>query len=270
MKLLKDILYRAGMQEVHGDLNLAIESIHMDSREVLAFSLFAAVRGTQVDGHDYIVTAIEKGAMAIICDEFPAAMKDGITYVRVTNSAEALGIIASNFYDNPSAKLKLVGITGTNGKTTSATLLFDLFRSLGYKCGLISTVVNRIGKNEVDATHTTPNPIALQRLFGEMVDAKVTHCFMEVSSHAIHQRRIAGAEFDIAVFTNISHDHLDYHGTFDEYIKAKKLFFDSLSAGAHALYNLDDAHGEVMIQNCKASKHSYAVRSMADFRGDRG
>lgn len=266
MKLLKDILYRAGMQEVQGDLNMAVESIHQDSRQVVAFSLFAAVRGTQVDGHDYISTAIEKGAMAIICEEFPTELKSGVTYVRVADSGEAIGRIASNFYDNPSAQLKLVGITGTNGKTTSVTLLFDLFRSLGYKCGLISTVVNRIGKEELDATHTTPDPISLQRLFAQMVEAKVTHCFMEVSSHAIHQRRIAGAEFDVAVFTNITHDHLDYHGTFDEYIKAKKLFFGTLSPQAHALYNIDDAHGQVMVQNCSAHKHGYAVRSMAEFR----
>ncbi len=266
MKLLKDILYKAGMVEVRGDLNLAVESIHLDSRKVKGFSLFVAVRGSIVDGHDYIESAIAKGAMAIVCESFPEEQKAGITYVKVKSSGEALGHIASNFYEHPSAKIKLIGVTGTNGKTTTVTLLFDLFRSLGYKCGLISTVVNRIGKEAIDATHTTPDPISLQKLFAQMVEQKVTHCFMEVSSHAIHQGRIAGAEFDIAVFTNISHDHLDYHGTFDDYIKAKKQFFDKLSASAHALYNLDDVHGEVMVQNSRAQKHGYAIRSMAEYR----
>ncbi|NND95427.1 MAG: UDP-N-acetylmuramoyl-L-alanyl-D-glutamate--2,6-diaminopimelate ligase [Flavobacteriales bacterium] len=266
MKLLKDILYRAGIQEVHGDLNMAIESVHMDSRKVLAFSLFVAIKGSKVDGHEYMDLAIEKGATAIICEELPSVIKKGITYVRVLDSAAALGHIASNFYDDPSSKLNLIGITGTNGKTTSATLLFDLFKSLGYKCGLISTVVNRIGREEIAATHTTPDPIALQKLFSQMVEKKITHCFMEVSSHAIHQRRIEGARFDVAVFTNITHDHLDYHGTFDNYIKAKKLFFDRLSSDAHALYNLDDPHGDIMVQNCDAHLHTYAIRSMAEFR----
>jgi UDP-N-acetylmuramoyl-L-alanyl-D-glutamate--2,6-diaminopimelate ligase len=266
MKLLKDLLYRAGMEEVIGDLNLAIESIHMDSREVKAFSLFAAVKGSQVDGHDFISAAIEKGAMAIVCESIPHAQRTGVTYVRVKNAALAIGIIASNYYEQPSDKLKLVGVTGTNGKTTTVSLLFDLFKSLGYKCGLISTVLNRIGKEELPSTHTTPNPIALQALFREMVDAKVSHCFMEVSSHAIHQHRIAGANFDVAVFSNISHDHLDYHGSFDEYIKAKKMFFDGLNTEAKALYNKDDVHGEVMVQNCRAEIQSYAIRSMADFR----
>jgi UDP-N-acetylmuramoyl-L-alanyl-D-glutamate--2,6-diaminopimelate ligase len=266
MKLLKDILYRAGMQEVHGDLNLAIESVHMDSRKVMAFSLFAAIKGTQVDGHEYIAKAVEQGAVAIVCEEMPQDLRDGVTYVRVQDAAKALGRIAANFYDNPSTKLKLVGVTGTNGKTTTTTLLFDLFKSLGYKCGLISTVQNRIGREVIEATHTTPDPIALQRLFAQMVEKKVSHCFMEVSSHAIHQRRIEGAEFDVAVFTNITHDHLDYHGTFNEYIKAKKLFFDGLSSEADALYNLDDPHGEIMVQNSRARLHSYAIRSMAEFR----
>jgi UDP-N-acetylmuramoyl-L-alanyl-D-glutamate--2,6-diaminopimelate ligase len=266
MKLLKDLLYKAGMIEVEGDLNLAVESIHMDSRLVKGFSLFVAVRGSLTDGHSFIDGAIARGAMAIVCEEFPSDIKSGITYVKVKSSGEALGFIASNFYENPSAKIKLVGVTGTNGKTTTVTLLFDLFRSLGYKCGLISTVVNRIGKEVLDATHTTPNPIALQQLFAQMVGQKVTHCFMEVSSHAIHQGRIAGAAFDVAVFTNITHDHLDYHGTFDEYIKAKKAFFDKLSSSAHALINMDDPHAEIMVQNCSASTHGYAIRSMAEYR----
>ncbi|NNC82817.1 MAG: UDP-N-acetylmuramoyl-L-alanyl-D-glutamate--2,6-diaminopimelate ligase [Flavobacteriales bacterium] len=266
MKLLKDILYKTGLQEVHGDLNLAIESIHMDSRSVLAFSVFIAVPGTQVDGHRYIDSALEKGAVAIVCQTLPDELKEGITYVRVADTAKALGQMASNFYDNPSQGLKVVGITGTNGKTTTTTLLFDLFRSLGYKCGLISTVHNRIGKDTLPATHTTPDPIALQQLFAQMLEKKVTHCFMEVSSHAIHQHRVQGVEFDVAVFTNITHDHLDYHGTFNEYIKAKKRLFDGLSSQADALYNVDDPHGEIMVQNSSAKKHSYAIRSIADFR----
>lgn len=266
MRLLKDILYRAGIEEVHGPLNIAIESVHMDSREVKAFSLFVAVKGVTVDGHEFIPRALESGALAIVCEQLPEERKEGVTYVRVTDSSSAVGHIAANFFDNPSESFKLVGITGTNGKTTTVTLLYDLFRSLGKKTGLVSTVVNRIGKEEIPATHTTPDPISLQALFSQMRDAGVRYCFMEVSSHAIHQQRIAGSAFDVAVFTNITHDHLDYHGTFDEYIKAKKLFFDKLSADADALYNLDDAHGDIMVQNCKARKASFAIRSMADYR----
>ncbi len=266
MKLLKDILYRTGMEEVSGPMNLAVENIHMDSRQVTAFSLFVAVKGVQVDGHEYIGTAIEKGALAVVCEVLPDERKPGVTYVRVKDTSEALGQIASNFYDNPSSRLKLIGVTGTNGKTTTVSLLYKLFVNLGYKCGLISTVVNRIGHKSLDATHTTPDAISLQKLFREMLDAGVTHCFMEVSSHAIHQRRIAGTSFDIAIFSNITHDHLDYHGTFDEYIKAKKLFFDKLSAESIALVNQDDPHGEIMVQNTKAKAYFYAIRGMADFR----
>ena len=266
MKLLKDILYKAGMVEVVGPLNLAIENIHMDSRKVSAFSLFAAVKGSQVDGNDFIEKAIAQGAVAIICEELPEAKKSHVTYVRVNNTADALGQIAANFFDNPSDSLTLVGVTGTNGKTTTVTLLYKLFVQLGYKCGLISTVVNRIGRKVLDATHTTPDAISLQRLFREMVDADVTHCFMEVSSHAIHQRRIVGSKFNVAVFSNITHDHLDYHGTFGEYIKAKKLFFDELPTGSLALINQDDPHGEIMVQNTRAKVNFYAIRSMADYR----
>ena len=266
MKLLKDILYRTGMEEVSGPMNLAVENIHMDSRQVTAFSLFVAVKGVQVDGHEYIGTAIEKGALAVVCEVLPDERKPGVTYVRVKDTSEALGQIASNFYDNPSSRLKLIGVTGTNGKTTTVSLLYKLFVNLGYKCGLISTVVNRIGHKSLDATHTTPDAISLQKLFREMLDAGVTHCFMEVSSHAIHQRRIAGTSFDIAIFSNITHDHLDYHGTFDEYIKAKKLFFDKLSVESIALVNQDDPHGGIMVQNTKAKAYFYAIRGMADFR----
>jgi len=266
MKLLKDILYKAGMLEVVGPLNMAVENIHLDSRKVTSFSLFTAVRGTLVDGHEFIAKAIEQGAVAVICEEFPSEMKSGITYVRVNDTSQALGQIASNFYDNPSSQLNLVGVTGTNGKTTTVTLLFKLFSALGYKCGLISTVVNRIGRKILDSTHTTPDAISLQRLYRQMVDAEVTHCFMEVSSHAIHQRRIAGTEFNVAVFSNITHDHLDYHGSFDEYIKAKKLFFDELPRNSFALINQDDPHGEIMVQNTRSKIYYYAIRSMADFR----
>ena len=266
MKLLKDILYKVRIEQVVGSTNTAIEHIVFDSRKVTAFSAFVATRGTQVDGHAYIAKAVELGALAIICEELPAELKDGVTYVRVQNAAEALGQLAANFHDSPAKKLKLVGITGTNGKTSTATLLFRLFRSLGYKCGLISTVEIRIGQRTIPSTHTTPDAVRLNELLAEMVAEKVTHCFMEVSSHSVVQERIAGLHFAAGVFTNITHDHLDYHGTFAEYIKAKKRFFDQLPASAFALVNADDVNSAVMLQNTKASKHSYAVRSMADHR----
>ncbi|HOZ40085.1 MAG TPA: UDP-N-acetylmuramoyl-L-alanyl-D-glutamate--2,6-diaminopimelate ligase [Flavobacteriales bacterium] len=266
MKLLKDILYKVRIEQVVGSTNTAIEHIVFDSRKVTAFSAFVAARGTQVDGHAYIAKAVELGALAIICEELPAELKDGVTYVRVQNAAEALGQLAANFHDSPAKKLKLVGITGTNGKTSTATLLFRLFRALGYKCGLISTVEIRIGQRTIPSTHTTPDAVRLNELLAEMVAEKVTHCFMEVSSHSVVQERIAGLHFAAGVFTNITHDHLDYHGTFAEYIKAKKRFFDQLPASAFALVNADDVNSAVMLQNTKASKHSYAVRSMADHR----
>ncbi|MBP7408239.1 MAG: UDP-N-acetylmuramoyl-L-alanyl-D-glutamate--2,6-diaminopimelate ligase [Flavobacteriales bacterium] len=266
MKLLKDILYKVRIEQVVGSTNTAIEHIVFDSRKVTAFSAFVAARGTQVDGHAYIAKAVELGALAIICEELPAELKDGVTYVRVQNAAEALGQLAANFHDSPAKKLKLVGITGTNGKTSTATLLFRLFRALGYKCGLISTVEIRIGQRTIPSTHTTPDAVRLNELLTEMVAEKVTHCFMEVSSHSVVQERIAGLHFAAGVFTNITHDHLDYHGTFAEYIKAKKRFFDQLPASAFALVNADDVNSAVMLQNTKASKHSYAVRSMADHR----
>ena len=266
MKLLKDILYKVRIEQVVGSTNTAIEHIVFDSRKVTAFSAFVATRGTQVDGHAFIAKAVELGAVAIICEELPADPKDGVTYVRVPNAAEALGLLAANFHDLPSRRLKLVGITGTNGKTSIATLLFRLFRSLGYKCGLISTVEIRIGQRTISSTHTTPDAVRLNELLAEMVAEKVTHCFMEVSSHSVVQERIAGLHFAAGVFTNIAHDHLDYHGTFAEYIKAKKRFFDQLPATAFALVNADDVNSAVMLQNTKATKRSYAVRSMADHR----
>lgn len=264
MKLLKDILYRAGIEEVVGSTNVAIENVCTDSREAKKFSLFIAVKGTLTDGHAYIEKAIEQGALAIVCQELPKELKKEVNYVQVKNSRYAAGVIASNFYDNPSQDLKLVGITGTNGKTTTATLLYELFKALGYKVGLISTVRNLINDAVVTATHTTPDPINLNKLLAEMVDAGCEFCFMEVSSHALDQHRVAGIEFAGAIFTNITHDHLDYHETFSNYIKAKKMLFDGLSSKAFALVNVDDKNGEVMVQNTKAKIVTYGLKSMAD------
>lgn len=265
MKLLKDILYKVRIEQVVGSTNTAIEKLCFDSRGVVPFTAFVATRGTQVDGHAFIGKAIAAGASAVVCEELPEEIKEGVTYVRVASSTEALGIMAANFHDQPSRKLKLVGITGTNGKTSTATLLYRLFRSLGYKCGLISTVEVRIGQRTIESTHTTPDAVRLNELMATMLAERVTHCFMEVSSHSVVQERIAGLHFTGGVFTNITHDHLDYHGTFAEYIKAKKRFFDQLPAGAFALVNADDANSAVMLQNTKALKRSYAVRNMADY-----
>ncbi len=264
MKLLKDILYRAGIEEVIGSTNIAIGSICTDSRAATKSSLFIAVKGLEQDGHAYIPKAISQGALAIICEVLPKELNKDTNYIRVKNSRYAAGIIASNFYDNPSDSLKLVGITGTNGKTTCATLLYELFCGLGHKVGLISTVRNLINGNEVVATHTTPDPISLNKLLSDMVNSGCSHCFMEVSSHALDQHRVAGLNFSGAIFTNITHDHLDYHGSFDHYIKSKKLLFDQLPKNAFALTNLDDRNGEVMVQNCKAQLLTYGLKSMAD------
>ena len=266
MKLLKDILYKAGIIEVVGSTNVAITALTFDSRKIEKDSLFIAVKGTQNDGHVYINDVITKGAIGILCEEFPSEINDKVTYVKVKDTSAALGIIASNFYDNPSEKLKLVGVTGTNGKTTTVTLLFNLFKKLGYKVGLLSTVKNQINNDVQAATHTTPDAIQLNALLKQMVDKGCTHCFMEVSSHAVVQNRIAGLVFTGGVFTNITHDHLDYHKTFDEYIKAKKRFFELLGNSAFALTNKDDANGDVMLQNSKALKKTYSLRSMADYK----
>lgn len=266
MKLLKDILYKAGIEDVVGSTHLAVERICFDSRQADKMCAFVAVRGTQTDGHLFINKAIEQGARIVICEELPDDLKPEVTYVRVKSTQTALGVIAANFYDNPSEKIHLIGVTGTNGKTTVVTLLFQLFKALGYKSGLLSTVVNRIGNQEVKATHTTPDPIQLNQLLAQMVEAGCQYCFMEVSSHAIHQERIGGLVFKGALFTNITHDHLDYHKTFDEYIKAKKLFFDGLNNEAFALVNADDSHGEIMLQNTKAKKLYFALKRDADFR----
>ncbi|OIQ32121.1 MAG: UDP-N-acetylmuramoyl-L-alanyl-D-glutamate--2,6-diaminopimelate ligase [Crocinitomix sp. MedPE-SWsnd] len=266
MKNLQDILYKIGLLETHGSTNIEISEVVFDSRKVTDASLFVATKGVTVDGHNFIEGALQSGAVAILCEDLPAELQKGITYIKVKDSHEALGLAASNYYGNPSKELKLVGITGTNGKTTTTTLLHDLVLSLGYPAGLISTVVNKISQEEIPATHTTPNPIALNALLRDMVDAGCEFCFMEVSSHAIHQNRIAGLEFDIAVFSNITHDHLDYHNTFKEYIQAKKKFFDDLSSDAIAITNADDANGMVMVQNSKAKVKTLALRTIADYK----
>ncbi len=266
MKLLKDILYKVRLEQVVGSTNSAIEQVTFDSRAVQPLTAFVAIKGSKSDGHGFIDKALDLGATAIICEQMPETFRDGVTYVRVQDSQQALALLACNFHGNPSRELKLVGITGTNGKTSTATLLYRLFRALGYKCGLISTVEIRIGTRTIESTHTTPDAMRLNELLRTMVDEKVTHCFMEVSSHSVVQERITGLEFDVAVFSNITHDHLDYHGTFAEYIKAKKRLFDQLSSDATALVNADDVNGAVMVQNTKARRTSYALHNMADHR----
>ena len=243
-----------------------IENITFDSRSVTKNSLFVAVRGSKSDGHDFIKMAIKAGASAIICETMPENPDKGISWIRTEDSAKALGQASSNFYGNPSSSLKLVGVTGTNGKTTIATLLYKMFSGLGNRCGLFSTVCNYIIDRELPATHTTPDPVQLNRTMAEMVTAGCSYAFMEVSSHSVHQQRIAGLEFAGGIFTNLTHDHLDYHKTFDNYLAAKKGWFDSLPPEAFALVNTDDRNGKVMLQNCKASHHTFSVRGMADFR----
>lgn len=266
MKVLKDILYKVSLTSTIGDMDLQVSGIVFDSRKVEAGSAFVAVPGTQVDGHEFIATALEKGATSIVCERLPESIQDGITYVQVVNSAKALGIMASNFFDNPSEKIKVVAVTGTNGKTTTVTLLHQLFVAMGYSTGLLSTVENKINSEVIPATHTTPDAVSVQALLRRMVDSGCTHCFMEASSHAIVQERIAGLKLAGAVFTNITHDHLDYHGTFDEYIKAKKKLFDEMPKDAFALVNGDDKRGLVMLQNCKATHQTFALKTAADFK----
>lgn len=265
MKILKDILYKVPLVSTSGNMNTAIGHITFDSREVTSGDLFIAVRGTQVDGHNYIDKAIELGAASIVAEESPKGNFD-IPICIVKDSREALGWIASNYYDNPSAKLKLVAVTGTNGKTTIAWMLYHLYKKLGYNTGLLSTVYNLINDRKSPATHTTADAIHINALLKEMVDANCSHCFMEASSHAIDQQRIAGLQFDGAIFTNITHEHLDYHKTFDAYISAKKQLFDDLPANAFALVNIDDRRGHIMAQNTKGLVHTYALKSMSDFK----
>jgi UDP-N-acetylmuramoyl-L-alanyl-D-glutamate--2,6-diaminopimelate ligase len=252
---------------VSGNTDIVIRDVQIDSRKVQSRTIFVAVRGSAVDGHQFISKALDQGATVIVGEEIPSEKKADITYVQVKNSAEAAGVMAHNFYDQPSTKLKLVGVTGTNGKTTIATLLYKLFTCLGYKCGLVSTVENIIAGNIIPSTHTTPDAVSLNALLKQMVDEGCAYAFMEVSSHAVHQHRIAGLQFAGGLFSNITHDHLDYHKTFDEYIKAKKGFFDALPSSAFAITNADDKRGPVMLQNTGAKKQSYSLKTMADFKG---
>ncbi len=267
MKYLKDILYGARLKEVVGSTNIAVELVSFDSRKLGSFGLFVAVRGTQTDGHNYIQQAVENGAIAVVCEELPEVRKDGVTYVLVENSMMAVGSIASNFYDNPSDQLSLIGVTGTNGKTTSVTLLFKMFRELGYSCGLLSTVENRINDEIIPATHTTPDAVTLNAMLRRMVDAGCGYCFMEVSSHAVAQYRVHGLTFAAGLFTNITHDHLDYHGTFDNYLHAKKGFFDMLPDDATAIFNGDDYHWEELSEHTKARALTFGLHSKSDFKG---
>ncbi len=264
---LKDLFYKIPLLATSGSMETDVTSLTMDSRKVGPDSLFIAVRGTLTDGHTYIETAIRQGATAIVCEELPAETNPNAAYIRVQDSARAMGFVAANFYAQPSRKLNLVGITGTNGKTSVATLLFRLFRSLGYRCGLLSTVQNQIDDEVIPATHTTPDVITTNQLLTKMLAHGCTHVFMEVSSHAVVQERIAGLSFVGGIFTNITHDHLDFHGTFDNYIRAKKGFFDQLPASAFALTNVDDKRGLVMLQNTAARKETYSLQTLATFKG---
>jgi UDP-N-acetylmuramoyl-L-alanyl-D-glutamate--2,6-diaminopimelate ligase len=264
---LRDILYKVNIRSVVGSTDVEVNDIQIDSRKIKPGSLFIAVKGGAIDGHQFVGKAVEFGAIAIVCEEIPSEKQEGIVYVQAENSAAAAGYIAHNFFDRPSEKMKLVGVTGTNGKTTIATLLYKLFTSLEYKCGLLSTVQNHIGDKIVAATHTTPDAISINALLKQMVDEGCTHVFMEASSHAIHQHRVTGLQFEGGVFSNITHDHLDYHKSFDEYIRVKKSFFDSLSSSAFAISNADDKRGMVMLQNTHAKKHYYSLKTIADFKG---
>lgn len=266
MKKINDLLKGIDVKSVSGPQNPEVAGIISNSRQAAQNLLFVAVKGTAVDGHSFIHQVIASGITAVVCEQLPDQKPDNVTFIEVPDSAEALGILASNWYNNPSAKLKLVGVTGTNGKTTTVTLLYQLTRQMGYKAGLLSTVRNVIDTKVVEATHTTPDPIQLQGLLAQMVDAGCDYCFMEVSSHAAHQKRIAGLTFAGAVFSNLTQDHLDYHKSLAEYLKAKKLFFDGLSGHAFALVNNDDKNGKVMLQNCAAKKLTYGLKTMADYK----
>src|SRR3954471_19691183 len=266
MGKLQDILYKVAIRSVKGDLSVSINDLQIDSRKAKKGSAFIAIRGG-MDGHQFIDKAIESGAICIICEELPSSLKEEIVYVQVENTAAAAGEMAHNYYGHPSEKLQLVGVTGTNGKTTVATLLFKLFTNLGCKAGLISTVQNQVAEKIMPATHTTPDAISLNGLLKQMLDEGCTHVFMEVSSHAIDQHRTTGLKYAGGIFTNITHDHLDYHRTFDEYIRVKKLFFDSLPSSAFAISNADDKRGPVMLQNTYAKKYLYSLKTLAEFKG---
>ena len=265
--LLSDALYKVSIRSVVGSTAVDITGIELDSRKIKAGAVFVAVKGAAADGHQFIEKAIAGGAVAIIAEYLPEERTDGVVYVEVENSAAAAGYMAHNFFGRPSEKLKLVGVTGTNGKTTIATLLYKLFTRLGYQCGLISTVENRIAGKAVPATHTTPDAVSLNSLLKQMLEEGCTHVFMETSSHALHQHRVTGLLYTGAIFSNITHDHLDYHKTFDEYIRVKKSFFDGLPSTAFAISNADDKRGQVMLQNTAAKRHLYSLKTMAEFKG---
>ncbi len=266
MKRLKDILYRVSIEAVHGATDVTISKIEFDSRKVESNTAFVAIKGTLSDGHNYIEKAIALGANVIVCEQFPETIVQGITYVQVNDTNEALAYLSANFYDNPSEKVKLVGVTGTNGKTTIASLLYQLFKKAGYKVGLLSTVKIMVDSEEFKATHTTPDSLTLNYYLDQMVQEGCEFCFMEVSSHGIHQKRTAALQFAGGIFTNLSHDHLDYHNTFAEYRDVKKSFFDYLPKSAFAITNCDDKNGVVMLQNTKAKKITYALKSYADYK----
>jgi UDP-N-acetylmuramoyl-L-alanyl-D-glutamate--2,6-diaminopimelate ligase len=267
MAVLNNILNNIAVKQLTGSANVQVNNLQIDSRKVVAGDCFIAIKGSTSDGHLYIDKCIEQGASVIVCEQLPATINPNVTYVQVENSSKAAGKLAANFYSNASAKMKVVGVTGTNGKTSVATLLFRLFRKLGHNVGLLSTVQNQINEEVIPSTHTTPDPINLNKLMAQMVDAGCAFCFMEVSSHAVDQNRIEGIEFTGALFTNLTHDHLDYHKTFDNYLRAKKRFFDELPKTAFAIVNADDRNGSVMLQNTKAAKHYYSLKTPTDFKG---
>ncbi|MBR5324467.1 MAG: UDP-N-acetylmuramoyl-L-alanyl-D-glutamate--2,6-diaminopimelate ligase [Muribaculaceae bacterium] len=267
MKKISALIEKIKTTSIIGDIEQEVKGIDSDSRNIKPQYMFIAVKGTTVDGHKFIGKAVELGATAVLCEDMPEEVKEGITYITVKDSQLALGQLASAWYNYPSEKLKLVGVTGTNGKTTIATLLYKMFKIFGEKTGLLSTVCNYVGEKAVPSTHTTPDPISLNSLLNDMVEEGCTYAFMEVSSHSADQKRIGGLAFDGGIFTNLTRDHMDYHKTVDAYLKAKKSFFDSLNKNAFALTNADDKNGEVMLQNCKARKSSYSLKSMAEFKG---
>jgi len=266
LKNLKDILYKVAVESVIGSTDLFISNIEFDSRKIEKNTLFIAQKGLVFDGHKFIDSSINDGAIAIICEELPSKIIENITYIKVNDSNESLAIISSNFFDNPSEKLKLIGVTGTNGKTTIATLLFELFNKANFKVGLLSTIKIMVDDVELPATHTTPDSITINKVLNQMVLSGVEFCFMEVSSHGIHQKRTAGLDFEGGIFTNLTHDHLDYHKTFAEYRDIKKSFFDQLPKSSFALVNIDDKNGEVMLQNTLANKYTYALKTIADYK----
>jgi len=263
---LRDILYKVSINAVSGNTSIQVNSIQFDSRLVVTNDVFVAIKGTVVNGHDYIDKAIDLGATVIICEAMPETLQSNITYVEVDSASRALAIMASNFYLNPSANLKLIGVTGTNGKTTIATLLYQLFKNAGYKVGLLSTVKVLVDNKVYKATHTTPDSLTINKYLSEMSDEGVEFCFMEVSSHGIHQNRTEGLYFTGGIFTNLSHDHLDYHDTFSEYRDVKKRFFDTLPKTAFSLVNVDDKNGLVMLQNTQSKTYTYALKTYADYR----